>query len=64
MTYANADIAAAVAKGLAAANHRPQPADAGKSAATRNLARNLRMPDPVDSRKLPIRMEILRLEPD
>ena len=33
MTYANADIAAAVAKGLAAANDRPQPADAGKSAA-------------------------------
>ena len=64
MTYANADIAAAVAKGLAAANDRPQPADTGKSAATRNLARNLRMPDPADSRKLAVRMEILRLEPD
>ena len=33
MTYADADIAAAVAKGLAAANDRPQPADTGKSAA-------------------------------
>ena len=33
MTYANADIAAAVARGLAAANDRARPADAGKSAA-------------------------------
>ena len=34
MTYANADITAAVAKGLAAAHDRARPADAGKSAAT------------------------------
>ena len=33
MTYANADITAAVAKGLAAAHDRARPADAGKSAA-------------------------------
>ena len=33
MTYANADVAAAVARGLAAANDRARPADAGKSAA-------------------------------
>lgn len=32
MTYANADITAAVAKGLAAAHDRARPADAGKSA--------------------------------
>ena len=34
MTYANADITAAVAKGLAAAHDRARPADAGKSAAS------------------------------
>ena len=33
MIYANADITAAVAKGLAAAHDRARPADAGKSAA-------------------------------
>ena len=34
MTYANADVTAAVAKGLAAAHDRARPADAGKSAAS------------------------------